>query len=193
MFLNISEFASEDTIRIFRNIIFAPITEEIVFRALIVSCLFMNWKQQRDSAFSSTLSINYLALAGHSTVYFGIAHLHHLYEKIRTGERILPACLSTLIQFTYTSIFGMIAALLFIRTGSIFPPIVSHMICNYVGLPNVGFLSQLHSNGSNPLSFLYNYRWLLIFLHGLGLVCFGLILFRWTESDSHNSYFYERK
>ncbi len=106
---------------LFRNLIFAPITEEIVFRAVIVATLFIDYKSKKI-----LVSETYLALV--STIFFGVAHLHHLYEKIRSGEDFVRAITSTLVQFTYTSIFGFIAAILFIRTGSIFPPIISYFL-----------------------------------------------------------------
>ena len=37
----------------------------------------------------------------------------------------------TVIQATYTSVFGIIAALLFMRTGNILAPITSHIIVSY--------------------------------------------------------------
>ena len=37
----------------------------------------------------------------------------------------------TIVQASYTSIFGMIAALLFMRTGNILAPIASHIIVRY--------------------------------------------------------------
>ena len=39
--------------------------------------------------------------------------------------------IGTAIQATYTSAFGLIAALLFMRTGNVFAPITSHMIVRY--------------------------------------------------------------
>lgn len=169
---------------LFRNLIFAPITEEIVFRAVIVATLFIDYKSKKIF-----VSETYLALV--STIFFGVAHLHHLYEKIRSGEDFVRAITSTLVQFTYTSIFGFIAAILFIRTGSIFPPIISHIICNFIGLPNLGFLSPPRSNGSNYYSPLYSYRWILLLLHALGLIIFAKILFPFTSIDALFSYLHQ--
>ena len=41
-------------------------------------------------------------------------------------------------HFTYTSIFGFYCSYLFLRTGSIFPPITAHIFCNIMGIPQPG-------------------------------------------------------
>lgn len=122
-----------------------------------------------------------------STAWFGVAHLHHLYEKLRQGETVTRAVVSTLVQFTYTSIFGFIASVLFMRSGSIYPAIMSHMICNYVGLPEVGFLTVERS----PASCLYDYRWILMTLHLAGLVFFFCLLFPMTEEVAKQSLYFQ--
>jgi membrane protease YdiL (CAAX protease family) len=184
-----SELASQYPVILFRNLIFAPISEELVFRAMIVPSMFLalrspsyNNQQQQQSAASLCLTT---ALV--STAWFGVAHMHHLYEKLRQGETISRAVISTLVQFTYTSIFGFIASILFMRTGSIYPAIISHMICNYVGLPETGFLFV---EGS-PASCLYAWRWILMTLHLVGLVLFFYLLFPLTaEAAKQSLYFY---
>ena len=42
---------------------------------------------------------------------------------------------STVFQLTYTSLFGFHCAYLFLRTGSIVPPTLSHIFCNVMGFP----------------------------------------------------------
>ena len=39
-------------------------------------------------------------------------------------------------QSTYTTIFGMYSAFLFIRTGHIAAPVVAHGFCNFMGFPD---------------------------------------------------------
>lgn len=43
-----------------------------------------------------------------------------------------------MFQLTYTTLFGWFASYLFVRTGSILPPLVAHVFCNMMGiyLPN---------------------------------------------------------
>ena len=153
--------AQHGDIIIWRNLLFAPITEEIVFRALMIpplsSVYYFNYDRTpliqkfgslKPEGFALTppRTLPFLTLSPWKIIltcpmFFALAHLHHCYEKIRHGERISRALTSTLIQATYTSIFGVIAALLFMRTNTILAPIVSHVICNFVGLPDVGFLA----------------------------------------------------
>jgi len=37
-------------------------------------------------------------------------------------------------QLGYTTLFGWFAAYLFVRTGSVLPPLVSHVFCNVMGI-----------------------------------------------------------
>ena len=70
-------------------------------------------------------------------LYFGIAHLHHLYEFriTHTEVPLFVAVLRSLFQFTYTSLFGFFAAFVFIRTGNVYTCILAHAFCNWMGLP----------------------------------------------------------
>lgn len=165
---------------LFRNLIFAPVTEEIVFRGLVVTFLYLDSDSSNDQTLTLALS---------STVYFGLAHVHHFYEKIRFGNQLISEALfSTLIQFLYTSIFGFTAAILFIRTGNIFAPIISHIICNYTGLPNLGFMQPR----TNTYSVLYDYRFILLVLHALGLIFFSVLLYPFTKLFAAESVFLHR-
>ena len=70
-------------------------------------------------------------------LYFGIAHLHHLYE-FRLTHREVPfplAILRSLFQFTYTSLFGFFAAFVLVRTGNVYTCMLAHTFCNWLGLP----------------------------------------------------------
>ena len=70
-------------------------------------------------------------------LYFGIAHVHHLYEFRLTHPHtpILLAVFRSLFQFTYTSLFGFFASFVFLRTGNVWSLILAHSFCNWLGLP----------------------------------------------------------
>lgn len=72
-------------------------------------------------------------------LYFGVAHIHHFYEFRLTHPRVsfIPALLTSLFQFTYTTLFGWYANFVFVRTGSLFSVILAHSFCNWMGLPRV--------------------------------------------------------
>lgn len=72
-------------------------------------------------------------------LYFGIAHVHHLYEFHITHPEIpmLMATLRSLFQFTYTSLFGFFATFLYLRTGNVYTCILAHTFCNWMGLPRL--------------------------------------------------------
>ncbi|KAK3698413.1 CAAX prenyl protease [Vermiconidia calcicola] len=118
----------------YRNLIVAPITEEVVFRALTIPLFLL--------AKTSPTRIVFVTPA-----VFGLAHLHHLVDFIRsrtpTGLRSPPSMiwlqgiLRSTFQFAYTSLFGFFAAFVFLRTGNLYAAIVAHSFCNRMGLPRV--------------------------------------------------------
>jgi prenyl protein peptidase len=84
-------------------------------------------------------------------LYFGIAHIHHFYEFVLTHPELplLPAIIRTIVQFSYTSIFGFLASFIFLRTGSLYAVIVAHMFCNWMGLPR--FWGRVRVQASEPI------------------------------------------
>lgn len=70
-------------------------------------------------------------------LYFGVAHVHHFYEFTLQHPKVplLPALIRSLVQFTYTSVFGFYASFIFLRTGSLPAAILTHAFCNWMGLP----------------------------------------------------------
>jgi membrane protease YdiL (CAAX protease family) len=83
------------------------------------------------SAGFSTIAVSSIA-----PLFFGGAHLHHLWQQIAIQKQPLKrACLQQLAQFSYTTLFGVIANLLFLHTGSLASPVALHVGCNWLGLP----------------------------------------------------------
>ena len=119
----INFLSTHDALVIFRNVVFAPLSEELVFRSILIPSLYTVLacpsSTVSNSGELSTAGIS-LFVARISPIWFGIAHLHHLAERLREGQALLSTLLTTLLQLTYTSIFGYISALLFMRTGSVF-------------------------------------------------------------------------
>ncbi|KAM0263397.1 hypothetical protein ACHAQJ_001253 [Trichoderma viride] len=109
-----------------RNLVAGPITEECLFRSAAIPLLLM--------AGTSVGRIIFL-----SPVVFGLAHLHHFYEFRVTHPQtpLVAAIARSVLQFTYTSIFGALTNFLFLRTGSLLAVILVHAFCNSMGLPRV--------------------------------------------------------
>jgi len=123
-----------------RNIFVAPFVEEFVFRACMLPML------------TTCMGIKIGVLV--CPLFFGVAHLHHLVEWYRWRQQpLLHAILVTSVQFCYTSLFGLYSAFLFIRIGHLASPVVSHMFCNYMGLPDIEALTK--SQNSKLLWTLY--------------------------------------
>ncbi|KAF2711198.1 Abi-domain-containing protein [Pleomassaria siparia CBS 279.74] len=108
----------------YRNFVVGPVSEELIWRALIIPLHVLAKFSAKQIVFLTPL-------------YFGIAHVHHLYEFQLTHARtpLLMAVLRTVFQFTYTSLFGFFAAFVYLRTGNLLTIILAHAFCNWMGLP----------------------------------------------------------
>ena len=56
--------------------------------------------------------------------------------------QVVQALLVALLQLTYTSMFGWYASAVFLRTGRLAPCILCHTFCNFMGLPDLSFVSR---------------------------------------------------
>jgi len=157
---NVSEFVtrSRDIVWI-RNYIFAPISEEVVFRAcmlvLIIDC---------THPLLAMLSC---------PLFFGAAHVHHVLEQVRFGVKWKQAILVSSFQFLYTTIFGAYSAFLFLRTGHVIAPIAVHAFCNTMGFPDFGSVTNM-SRGHQVLS---------VTTTVLGLICWVFLLHPLTHPE----------
>ena len=112
-----------------RNYVMAPFVEEFVFRACMLPIL--------------TASVGMKVGVLVCPLFFGVAHVHHLAEWYRWRQTPLSeALLITIVQLCYTSLFGLYSAFLFVRTGHLISPVVTHMYCNIMGLPDVNAIIQ---------------------------------------------------
>lgn len=109
----------------FRDHVFAPVSEELVYRAGVVAIL-----QPYVSDWHITI---------YSPLLFGLAHVHHgfhLYHK----EKLPPVSVAVqvLVQLAYTTVFGMLANRMYLATGeNLWCAIVVHGMCNLFGFPTL--------------------------------------------------------
>ncbi|KAI0693525.1 hypothetical protein C8T65DRAFT_64049 [Cerioporus squamosus] len=147
-----------------RNYIVGPITEEIVFRACMLSVYHMAGASRKKMIFLSPL-------------WFGIAHLHHAWDTYnrygRTGSALRIAAMQTVFQLAYTSLFGFHCAFLFLRTGSLVPPIVSHIFCNVMGFPQYGLHVRMFPKRRLAIQLAYL----------LGIAGYVYTMQWWTQAD----------
>ncbi|CRL02518.1 CLUMA_CG015347, isoform A, partial [Clunio marinus] len=135
-----------------RNHIVAPLSEEFTFRACMLPLLLQS--------FTPITSIFI------TPMFFGVAHLHHMIERLRTGMDKKTAIVISFFQFFYTSIFGIYSAYLFMRTGHFVAPFIVHAFCNHMGFPDIPDLI----NQTEPK------RCIFCLLYILGLVGWILLL-----------------
>jgi membrane protease YdiL (CAAX protease family) len=190
------------TLILFRNLAFAPFVEEVVFRSLMFSILFVancapieDVRHEQHALIFAAKECSWpkvQLLLCICPFMFSVAHLHHFFERIKQGRSVASAASDVAVQGTYTGIFGYIAVVLFARTGNFVAPVLCHVICNFVGLPELGFMVRPQDPSTSPYpkqvpeyAFLHPYRHLLLVLHGFGLMLFAIFLFPLTADLAH--------
>ena len=134
-----------------RNLIIAPLVEELMFRACIVPAIL-------------STGMAHGRICAIAPLFFGVAHMHHGAVRLSKGESLQTVLIQSLFQFAYTSIFGAYAAFVYIRSRSLLAVFVAHSVCNALGLPSLAFWSET--------SFLFQKRGPLLALHIFGLFAF---------------------
>ncbi|BEI90218.1 uncharacterized protein CcaverHIS019_0302880 [Cutaneotrichosporon cavernicola] len=129
-----------------RNYLVGPVTEELLFRSCIIGVSILGGLPASWLVFGTPL-------------WFGLAHAHHALQTYRDGgkthDALLRAGLGCMFQMSYTTLFGWFASYLYIRTGSVLPPIVSHVFCNMMGIYGPGTASRRHPNHKLAISVAY--------------------------------------
>ncbi|SCU97284.1 LADA_0H05468g1_1 [Lachancea dasiensis] len=152
----------------FRNYIFGPVTEEIFFTAMLTNCHILT-----SPDLPTQTSVLWIL-----PLFFGLAHVHHAWELHSTGlYGPGQVILSTLLQLTYTTIFGAFTNFIFLRSGgNLWCCILLHCFANYMGLPQGSELASclVASGGSTPLRKLYAHIWKYAYVASLvvGIVAF---------------------
>lgn len=106
----------------FRDHVFAPVTEEIIYRAILIDILSLNYTHHN--------------IIRYGPILFGIAHIHHAYELVHV-HRLDPmmVAVNTAFQTIYTSGFGILASHVHIKYHNVWCSIVMHSVCNLLGFP----------------------------------------------------------
>uniref|UniRef100_A0A7S0UW61 intramembrane prenyl-peptidase Rce1 n=1 Tax=Polytomella parva TaxID=51329 RepID=A0A7S0UW61_9CHLO len=150
-----------------RTLIVAPTSEEWVFRACITPLLILQGGVNPERACFLV------------PLFFGAAHLHHLFDLVVHQRKALSAAfVLVLFQFIFTSLFGCFGCFLFVRTGSILAPVLAHSFCNFFGLPQ--------------LTAMYRHRnaFIMLFSTFLSLILFFRLIPEMLNTKSFNSPFY---
>jgi prenyl protein peptidase len=113
-----SQVKGPERLQLLRNLLIGPTAEEWVFRACMCPLLYGAGLADAANVFSSA-------------VVFGLAHVHHRFDADTSW-------LAVAVQFTYTTLFGAYSSYLFLRTGLIYGPLLAHIFCNSMGLPDFG-------------------------------------------------------
>lgn len=110
-----------------RDHIFAPVTEEFVYRAAVVATL--------KPVLTNSSIIKWLPFL------FGVAHAHHGFQLFYVEGHLLEhSLLHVMAQLAYTTVFGLFANKIYLATQcNLLCVIVVHGICNLMGFPSLDF------------------------------------------------------
>ncbi|KAG5420088.1 RCE1 [Candida metapsilosis] len=119
----LQDISTTPLIHHFRDYVFAPVTEELIYRGLILLVVTNTCPD----------------FIKYTPYLFGIAHFHHALQLYKKHSLAMSSIVvSTLFQFTYTSIFGYLANWIYLKTDfNLFCPIIIHSFCNFYGFPTL--------------------------------------------------------
>lgn len=106
--------ASQSPFFILSALIIGPIVEEFIFRGI-----FLNGLLKRYSAWFSIISIS---------LFFGLLHFDYSMIQLQQDVSI------QVVNFLQAFILGLILGFVFWKTGSITPPILLHLLANFISL-----------------------------------------------------------
>ncbi|XP_040566558.1 CAAX prenyl protease 2 [Lepeophtheirus salmonis] len=149
-----------------RNHIVAPFTEEFTYRACMIPILIGYFGPKASILVSPLL--------------FGIAHFHHMVEKINQGQDFMSAFFISGLQFSYTTVFGTFSAYLFLMTGHLVAPVVVHGFCNFMGFPDL--VEFCHLEGLR--------RHILLGIYVLGVILFCSLIGPLTDTGLYENKIY---
>ncbi|XP_028396121.1 CAAX prenyl protease 2-like isoform X1 [Dendronephthya gigantea] len=147
-----------------RNFVVAPATEEMIYRACMIPLLVP--------------SMGLTGAVFICPLLFGVAHFHHAIERLQAKENVLNVCIGTLFQFSYTTLFGIYSAFVFIRTGHLIGPFICHSFCNYMGIPEFEKIPDTKYPKAVAAMFI------------IGLLLFTSLLKPLTEPTLYNSVYF---
>ncbi|KAF2454518.1 hypothetical protein BDY21DRAFT_399902 [Lineolata rhizophorae] len=155
----------------YRNYVAGPVTEELIWRSLLVPPALL--ALPHSALTTSTSTTTSPSTPSHATnnptstltptslvlvlpLSFALAHIHHFYEFSLTHPRtpLFAQLLRSLFQVLYTSLFGAFATFAFLRCASLPAVVAAHAFCNWMGLPRlwgrVGAGSVVAVDGAGP-------------------------------------------
>eukprot|EP01083_Nonionella_stella_P315671 1140922_1 len=116
---------------IIRGLVIGPVCEEWVYRGCLVSLLYHG-------------KLPHWLCIMIPPVLFGLSHAHHIYYQLQHQfhDTRSAACMRVAFQLFYTSVFGILASIIFIRTGNVFAAMLMHIWCNCMGFPPFTFITS---------------------------------------------------
>lgn len=137
-------FANYSTpLELFRDLVFAPVTEEFFFTSLTTGTLLASKAVSHYSPTQFYDDDSVETIIQYTPLLFGFAHLHHAIEMKKNGDKIAQVLMVCGFQCLYTALFGYLTNRLFVNTGSLWCCSVAHSFCNFMGFPSLSVEGKL--------------------------------------------------
>ena len=127
----------------------APVSEEFTFRACMLPQLLKCYSSFQAIficplffGIGEWVFFTIFITVSAKCCFCSLGHFHHMTERCKSGMPVLQSLLISCFQFVYTTLFGIYAAFLFVRTGHIAAPCVAHAFCNLMGFPDFGEIGR---------------------------------------------------
>lgn len=151
------------TLRGIRDVVIAPLTEEVLYTAAIITTL-------SQSPYTSSDKILIML----PPLFFSLAHVHHGIELyINRAAPVPTIVLSTAFQVLYTLLFGIFTDFVFLRQRNVWGCIVAHSFCNHMGVPSISVDTPRWKS----------WRYIYYCLLALGAYLFKELLYPLTQSE----------
>ncbi|KAL1239059.1 CAAX prenyl protease 2 [Trichinella pseudospiralis] len=148
-----SQIVSSEFFIVLRNVLLAPLCEEMVFRCCMVSVAASCFQP-----FSVVLLM---------PIYFAAAHLHHALDKtdfVCGWRQILCVHCDRLI---ITYLFGVYNTFIYLRTHHFISAFVCHALCNFIGFPEPEMYYSLKARWKRSLVLYLTFIGILLWMMSL--------------------------
>ena len=126
-----SEFTNHYNWPLLKQIVIAPIVEEIYFRGIVFGLY-------RDTGFFDQNPQTCIVVL---PIYFAVAHAHQIILKRNEQWPVIKReMIIGVFRIIYTQVFGIYSGWVYIKTGSLWSAILLHSHCNFFGVPNFGLV-----------------------------------------------------
>ena len=161
----------------FSQLVGVGIYEELLFRGLILKLLLLKMVHSKRGIINACVI---------SSIIFGVSHVGNIIGIARIAEQLsVGVVLPVVSQVIFTTAFGVLAVALFLRSGTIWIPILIHGVGNLVAQTFFAFISRerIYQFAQTPIEMSISEFFTSTLMNTIPLLVVGLFLLRKVKSD----------